>query len=184
MPKQSWENNKVGDIIFQDFRLYYKATVIKTPWYQLSLSHTHTKPQRSRNNIERTKINPCTCNQLIYNKQEYIWWRKQKNIQWRKDIFFNKWCWENWTTTCKAMRLEHSQGHLWWSSGPDSCSQEGGRGSILGQGTRSRLPQLTVCILQWRSKILRATTKIWCIQINFKNKYFFKKNIPSHLIQK
>ena len=26
------------------------------------------------------------------------------NIQWD---FFNKWCWENWTATCKRMKLEH-----------------------------------------------------------------------------
>ena len=30
-----------------------------------------------------------------------------ENIQWIKDNLFNKWCWENWSTTCKRIELEH-----------------------------------------------------------------------------
>ena len=31
---------------------------------------------------------------------------KQKK-EWRKDNFFNMWSWENWSTTCKRMKLQH-----------------------------------------------------------------------------
>ena len=33
--------------------------------------------------------------------------KMQWNIQWRKDNLFNKWCWENWSTTSRRMKLEH-----------------------------------------------------------------------------
>ena len=46
-------------------------------------------------------LNSCTYGQLIYGKGN-------KKIQQRKDSFFHKWCWENWTTTCKRMRYKHS----------------------------------------------------------------------------
>ena len=45
------------------------------------------------------------------------------------------------------------------------CSQQGGLGSIPGQGTRPHMLQLRVCMPQQRSKIPRAA-KTWHNQIN------------------
>ena len=67
---------------------------MKTVWYW----HKYREVEQW-NRIEDTDFNPQTYEHLIFEKGD-------KSKQWKKEAIFNKWCWQNWNSTCRRMKID------------------------------------------------------------------------------
>ena len=75
-------------------------SILQSYSHQDSAVLAQKQKYRQMEQDRKPKINPCTYEYLIFDKGG-------KNIQWDKGSLFNKWRLENWTATCKRMKLEH-----------------------------------------------------------------------------
>ena len=88
------KKNGMRGINLPDYRLYYKATVKTVQYWHKKQKYRSMEQNRKPRDESMHLWTPYLC-------------KGGKNIQWRTDNLFNKWCWKKWSTTCKRMKLEH-----------------------------------------------------------------------------
>ena len=88
------KKNTVWGITLPNFKVYFKATVIKTAWYWFQ-----NRDIDQWNRTEASEAAQHIDNHTILDKHD-------KNKQWGRNSLFNKWCWKDWLAMCRKQKLD------------------------------------------------------------------------------
>ena len=88
------EKNESWSIKLLDFKLYYKATVIRTEWYLVGKQTHRPMEQNWKPRSKHTHI-----------QANNFWQNSQKHTM-EKESLLNKWCWVSWKDICKKKKLD------------------------------------------------------------------------------
>jgi len=83
-----------GGLTIPDLKLYYRMIVIKTAWYWY-----RDRQVDQWNRIEDPEIKLHTYAHLIFDKEA-------KDMQWKTESIFKKWCWFNWQSVCRKIKVD------------------------------------------------------------------------------
>ena len=87
-------NAREGGLVLLDFKLYYKAAIIKTTWYWLR-------------NREVDKWNRLGTQDAVGKEYSNLLFDKPKDPSfWDKNSLFDKNCWENWITVWRKLGID------------------------------------------------------------------------------
>lgn len=99
------KKKKLKDLCFSNFKTYYKARVIKS----VVLVYRHTD---QRNRIESPKEIESQQKSIQTSMANWFLTRVPRPFSGEKNSLFNKWCWDDWITTCERMKLDPYFPHI------------------------------------------------------------------------
>ena len=90
--------------ISNEKRLIFKSLIQGFP--QVTENLVNVRSTRQKQKYKSVEQNGKPRDESMHLWAPYLWQRRQKYTV-EKDNFLNEWCWVNWSTTCKRMKLEH-----------------------------------------------------------------------------